>query len=157
MWLTQFGGIIKTIIKGGAKNNVQGLDLFDECNLLYNQSRTTHLHALTEVEIIKRHKEIRSNYLKVLCLTYFSELIVKLVEVDTPIPEFHEVYKLSLNYLREHEVSTQFVQRFEQKIVKMMGLYDGKDSKSVLIRQAGVLKSYDLLNKELNGKQTLKI
>ena len=153
-WFAKERGIVKTIVKGGARRNFK-MDLFQECRLAYRRSRSTHLHALAEAELLDPHSHVRKCYLKTLCLTYFFELVNKSAEPDTPIQNFYETFHRALVYLRENDVSERLVQRYERRVLKNMGLDDGQSSPRLLFEHGGVPKSYDLLKRELRRSPRL--
>jgi DNA repair protein RecO (recombination protein O) len=124
-WLTRERGVLKTMAKGARrpKNRFSGkLDLFYRAIGGVKNSRKSLLHTLTDVELMDQNAILRESYAKIFCLSYFMELIHCLVEPDTPIPEDFHLFELALEYLKAHEPSRLFVDRFEIKLSELHGL-----------------------------------
>lgn len=152
-WLTQHHGLIRTMAKGVLKSKKNpSLDLFYQATFSFRKARTGHLHTLGSVDILNMHSHLRSSYAHFVCASYFFELIRSTVEEEAPVLEVYELMEKALDYLTHHPPTTLLVERFERRLLKLLGYGDLSESKWK--SQLGIrpLKSYTLLQKELSHR-----
>ncbi len=124
-WCSAEGGLFKTVAKGALrpKSAFAGrLDLFVTCEVDYVRSLKSDLHALKEAHLTEPRVGIRASYLRVLTGTYFCKLVEMVVEKETPLEGIHNLLKLSLDYLQNHDPAIKLLQRFENKLCEELGL-----------------------------------
>ena len=124
-WLTKGHGIIRTLAKGAnrSKNPSFGvLDLFYQCQLSYRLSSKSGLATLIHSNLVRNHGQFLSTYPKQLSALYCFEVIEVLVEKQTPVEEYYQLYLQALEYLETHETSWKLIERFERKALDFAGL-----------------------------------
>lgn len=124
-WCSAEQGLFKTVAKGALrpKSPFTGrLDLFATCEVVFLRSHKSDLHTLKEVHLNNARLHLRNSYARVLAATYFSRLIEMVAERESPLDGLHELLRLSLDYLEEHEPGAKLVQRYESKLCEELGL-----------------------------------
>ena len=124
-WLTRQHGKVKTIAKGALRPKspfLGKLDLFFQCELLWNQSRRADLHVLREVKVLEAFARIRRTYLQTLAASYFVELIDEATEPEHPVPDLYELLFRALNYLNQRLPDARGVLFFERELCKCLGV-----------------------------------
>lgn len=125
-WLTNEFGRIAVVAKGARrdKSPFRGkLDLFYEGELGFRRSRTSELHALTEVTLHGTHPELRANYDLLQQACYAVELLELTTESETPLPEQYELLTGFLSYLsRSSAAESKNVLALELKLLSLSGL-----------------------------------
>lgn len=141
-WLTLDNGILQTMAKGvNRKNSSLGIiDLFYECDLTLKLSLKSGLHALIHTRLIHNHGQALSSYAKQLTALYCYEVIEILVEKQTPIPEYYQLYLQALVYLKTHDTSWKLIERFERKALSFSGFNQPSISLN-LLRQTSYHRS----------------
>ena len=130
-WFTERHGVISTLAKGARrpKQKLQGkTDLFYQATLTYRPAKensSSHLHHLKEIEIISQHNHIKKSYQNLLAATAYYELISHLVEHNTPIPEFYDLFNKAIHYLSRKPPSPKILHRYERRLYQLLGLDDG--------------------------------
>jgi DNA repair protein RecO len=135
-WCSQEAGLFKTVAKGALqpKSAFAGrLDLFVTCEVVLARSPKTDLHTLREVHLTNPRLQLRGSYLRVLAATYFCKLVDLVVEKETPLGSIHELLRLSLDYLVDHEPSNRLIQRFESRLCSELGLGDSQQGAAALL------------------------
>jgi recombinational DNA repair protein (RecF pathway) len=94
------------------------------------------LHLLKEVSVEHDNRELAASYVNLLAATYFGEVIELLAEPQTPIPEIHDLFRKALAYLREKPASPLLVERYERRLLGILGLNHGEKSLEQLRRHA---------------------
>ncbi|MEM1158767.1 MAG: DNA repair protein RecO [Verrucomicrobiota bacterium] len=124
-WITDGQGIIQVLIRGIRKprqKNFDTVDLLNQSNLIYSTNRRSHLHTAREIKCIQPHREIATDYTKLLACTYCYEVSAMLVEPDTPIQDIYQLYLKAIDYLATHDVSLELIERFECRLMILLGL-----------------------------------
>ncbi|MEZ0275126.1 MAG: DNA repair protein RecO [Roseimicrobium sp.] len=135
-WCSQESGLFKTVARGALqpKSAFAGrLDLFVTCEVVWVRSPKTDLHTLREVHLTNPRLQLRGSYLRVLAATYFCKLVDLVAEKETPLGSLHELLKLSLDYLVDHEPSNRLIQRFESRLCSELGLGDSQEGAAALL------------------------
>jgi DNA repair protein RecO (recombination protein O) len=153
-WLTEQHGLIRTLAKGAArpKQSFYGkTDIFLQGRVCWIPSSRSQLHVLKEVSIEHVNRELARSYTSLLAATYFGEVIELLAEPQTPIPEIYDLFNKALGYLQEKPASELLVERFERKLLDILGLNHGEKSIEQLRRHAypHQPKTYRQLKEEL--------
>lgn len=125
VWLTRHHGILRTLAKGSIRRKsaqLPPLDIFIEAELTFTLSRTSHLHTLREATVITPHLALRQDYLKVCTVSYFFELITRLVEQESNILPIHDLFLQAVRHLEDHPVTPRLIERFEIRLAMELGL-----------------------------------
>jgi len=124
-WCSAECGLFKTVAKGALRPKspfIGRLDLFVSCEVVFVRSRKSDLHMLKEVHLNEPRLALRGTYARVLAASYFGELIELIAERETPLPEAHELLRLSLDYLTGHDPSEKLILRFENRLCETLGM-----------------------------------
>jgi DNA repair protein RecO (recombination protein O) len=124
-WLTRGHGIVRTLAKGISRQKQLSfgtLDLFYQCQLSYRLSQKSDLATLRHSHLIKNYAPLLCTYPKQLSALYCYEVIEALVEKQTPIEDYYQLYQQALEYLETHEASWKLIERFERKALDLAGL-----------------------------------
>lgn len=153
--LTREFGIVRCMAKGALRPGqplAGRLDLFHEGVLVFRPARQSSLHTLVEFDVENHHASLRQDYTRVLCLTYFYDLLARTLESDVPAGDFFETFRLAVEYLDTREVSLRFIERYERRVMACLGIDDGRVPTRVLLEQAGsgLPESYRLLREEMD-------
>ena len=126
-WCTKEQGILKTVAKGARRPKSQfsgKLDLFFEAEFEIIRSKKTDLHSLREMQILRTRASLRKSYLKTLSASYFTELINKVSESDSPINSLYKLLYRGLNYLEENEPKLLAIHHYEKEMSKILGIFN---------------------------------
>jgi DNA repair protein RecO (recombination protein O) len=154
-WLTEQHGLIRTLAKGAAKPKQAfygKTDIFLQGRVCWIPSSHSQLHVLKEISIEHANRELTQSYASLLTATYFGEIIELLAESQTPIPDIYDLFGKALGYLQEKPASNLLVERFERKLLGILGLNHGEKSIGQLRCHAYPRqpKTYHRLMKELD-------
>lgn len=154
-WLTRDHGLLKTMAKGALRPKQAFFgktDLFYECDFTFRKSPRAQISTLLEISLTDLHSGSRTDYIKILALNYFGELITSLAEGEAPVPELHELFSKAIRHLQDHDLSRKLVERFERRTFQSLGLDDGTTPLATLRDKwlSSRAKSYGLLQRELN-------
>ena len=125
LWCTQKEGLIKTVARGARsqKGSFKGeLDLFFESRIQWKRRDLSDLHILTEAELLDAKLGIRQSYSSLLVAGYFSALLEKCVEPQTPIEEWFNLLKRGIDYLKANSPTKQAIKHFEWEVAKLLGV-----------------------------------
>ncbi|MDR2462495.1 MAG: DNA repair protein RecO [Verrucomicrobiales bacterium] len=159
-WLTERHGLVRTLAKGAAKPR-QPLygrtDVFSQGRVCWAPSARSQLHILREVTVEQANRELAKSYASLLAATYFGEVIELLVEPQHPEPEIFDLFRKALGYLRERPASALLVERFERKLLGILGLNHSGQAIEQLRRHAYPRqpKTYRRLKHELTHSPTI--
>lgn len=100
------------------------LDLFFSCELEAHPSKKGDLHILKEL-VVERHRlALRKTYLQTLAAAYFTKLIDRVVEPESPIPEIADLLERGLDYLEENEANRNAMFHFEKQLAGFLGIIE---------------------------------
>ncbi|MDR1192478.1 MAG: DNA repair protein RecO [Verrucomicrobiales bacterium] len=155
-WLTERHGLVRTLAKGAAKPRqpLHGrTDVFSQGRVCWIPSAWSQLHILKEVTVEHANRGLAKSYASLLTATYFCEVIELLVEPQHPVPEIYGLYHQALRYLQEKPASPLLVERFERKLLDLLGLNHGDKPIEQLRRHAYPRqpRTYQRLKDELAG------
>lgn len=124
-WLTSDFGRVATVAKGARrpKSPFRGkLDLFHCAQLLYQRSQRSDLHNLREVNVENYYLPLRQDLAALEQASFFTRLIERSTEIETPIQEIYDLLSQALNHIVTHppEPLAQFA--FEIKLLAELGL-----------------------------------
>ena len=130
-WLTPALGRLATVAKGALRPHspFRGkLDLFYSADFSFTRSQRSDLHNLREVSLRNIHPLLRTElgYLQQAC--YFTELIEKLTETETPLAEIHSLLEEALASLPGQASAPASVFAFELKLLELLGLFPDLDA-----------------------------
>jgi len=123
-WLTPNLGRLVTVAKGARKpkSPFQGkLDLFYACDFSFARSKRSDLHTLREVVARDRHERLRHDLGWIQQASYAAALIEQTTEIETPLPEIHELFASLLDFLPHHPPKPRTVFAFELKLLRELG------------------------------------
>ena len=138
-WLTEQHGLIRTLAKGAAKpkQTFYGkTDIFLQGRVCWIPSARSQLHILKEVSIEHANRDLAKSYANLLTATYFCEVIELLVEIQTPIPEIYALFDKAIRYLQTKDASWLLVERFERKLLAILGFNHDEKNIEQLRRHA---------------------
>lgn len=135
-WITREHGILRLMIKGvrtaapvgksgkprRSGTGGSGADLLSRAEISFQRSTRSQLHSLRELKILRSHRAVATDYTKQLACFYAFEVIAQLVEPDTAIPEPFECFSRLVDYLESHAVSVELIERFERRLLGLLGL-----------------------------------
>jgi DNA repair protein RecO (recombination protein O) len=124
-WLTIDLGRITTVAKGGRRprSPFHGkLDLFYEADFSFARSRKSELHTLREVVLRDAHSKLREDFHRIQQASYCAAFIEQATEVETPLPEVHEMFTSVVQHLTERAPSPNTMFAFELKMLGELGL-----------------------------------
>lgn len=129
-WCTEEWGLMKTVAKGarGAKSAYAGkLDLFVEAEFdwMRSRSQTSELHTLREIRVLNLRQGLRGDYARTVLGAYFGELIERAVEMESEVPEIHDLLKRGLDFLAEGGECHRALPFFEKELAGFLGV--GRD------------------------------
>jgi DNA repair protein RecO (recombination protein O) len=124
-WCSDDRGLIKTVAKGALrpKSPFAGrLDLFLSADLAFTESRRSDLHTLRETAVTRHRFGLRESWRRVLAASYCVQLIERVAERDTPIPELFDLLTRALDYLESHDPDLRAILHFERELARALGL-----------------------------------
>jgi DNA repair protein RecO (recombination protein O) len=125
-WITAETGRIDTIAKGARRPKspfLGRLDLFFEADISFQRSRRSDLHLLKEAILVQTHPALREDMGRLNAAAYFSLLLERTTESDTPLPEFYSLMRESLERLEQAPLNVPLlVCAFELKLLSALGL-----------------------------------
>lgn len=124
-WCSDQKGLIKTAAKGALRPSSPfsgKLDLFFEAELIYIPSKSSDLHTLKEVSVLRPREGIRRSYAATLAAAYFVRWIELVAERETPVPELAALLRRALDYLGEKPPTRKAVCHFESELARLCGL-----------------------------------
>jgi DNA repair protein RecO (recombination protein O) len=124
-WLTPDLGRLSTVAKGARrpKSSFRGqLDVFFSAEFSFQRSRRSELHTLREIKLLETYDSFRTHLEALEQAAYAVALIEQNTEVETPVPEIHELFQGFIRYLTKAEISDANVLAFELKFLEIQGL-----------------------------------
>lgn len=124
-WLTAEHGRIATVARGARrpKSPLRGkLDLFLEADLSFQRSRASDLHSLREVRLRSLHGTLREDLNRVRQASYAVQLIERVTETDSPLPEIFSLFNGFIVWLGKSRPAPEGVLAFEAKLLESQGL-----------------------------------
>ena len=132
-WITAEHGRFGTLAKGIRKpkgGHAAPVDLLFAGTLGFVRSSRSHLHTFREFVPVERHERLRTDYAKLVQVAYAVALLERATEEDTPIPEFHALFRSWLTALETQPHQPRMVLAFEARLLVEMGL-DPRGAESV--------------------------
>lgn len=137
-WLSPELGRFKTVAKGALRprNPLGGvLDLFHQCEIQFQRSRSSELHALREAVLLQSFPGVRTAVGRVAFAAYAVDLIERTTEKETPVPEIYDLFERALRYLSDRPATQRAVYHFEAELARVLGISEpGSPAKAVLER-----------------------
>ena len=127
IWFTKEHGKVKTVARGALKSGgpfAGLLELFSAAEIGFKLNKKSDLHVLQEVIPSSLQSTTASNYLTLLCLSYFAELCDSLTEPMHAVPEIFELLKRAFSFLQQQKPTQRAVFHFEKELAKALGIYD---------------------------------
>ncbi|MFI0348396.1 MAG: DNA repair protein RecO [Chthoniobacterales bacterium] len=127
VWFTTEYGKIKTTARGALQSNgafAGRLELFSTAEIGFKLSKKNDLHFLQEVISPSLQPRVASNYLTLLCASYFAELCDLLTESMHAVPEIFGLLRRAFYFLQEQKPTQKAVDHFEKEFAKILGIYD---------------------------------
>jgi DNA repair protein RecO (recombination protein O) len=124
-WLTRDFGRLSTVAKGARRPKspfVGKLDLFYLADVTFNRSLRSELHTLREVRVLEYHQRLRHDLGALRRAAYFTQLVERATEAETPVPTVFELTKHVLSTLVQPHQRAIIVFAFEMKLLVELGL-----------------------------------
>lgn len=124
-WLTPEFGRISTAARGARRQKsafAGKLDLFYEADFSFTRSQRSDLHALREAQLRNAHLGLRRDIGALQQAGYCAALIEQTTEIDTPIPEVHQLFAEFLDWVSLQPPKPRNVFAFELKLLRILGL-----------------------------------
>jgi DNA repair protein RecO (recombination protein O) len=125
-WLTQAHGRLKTAAKGARRPRspfAGKLDLFFLGDISYAHSRSSDLHALREVVLLRPFGGLRADFLRAELAAYFVELLELVTEPEQPVPELFDLLLRALGYLDTGRPTRRALVHFEAELARLLGIH----------------------------------
>jgi DNA repair protein RecO (recombination protein O) len=132
-WFGQETGKVKAIAKGALRPGsafAGKIDLFFRCDLTISRSRKSEIHTLRELVVVESFLSIRTDYLRMLTASYFTELVEEATELEHPEPEIFDLLGRSLNYLERERPNLRAIVFFEAELARLLGIQMAKQTES---------------------------
>jgi DNA repair protein RecO (recombination protein O) len=132
-WFGQETGKIKAIAKGALRSGsafAGKIDLFFRCDLTISRSRKSEIHTLRELVVVESFLSIRTDYLRTLTASYFTELVEEATELEHPEPEIFDLLGRGLNYLGRERPNLRAIVFFEAELARFLGMQMAKQTES---------------------------
>jgi DNA repair protein RecO (recombination protein O) len=126
-WCTCDHGIVRTVAKGAMrpKSPFAGkLDLFYAAEIGFIPNRKSDLHTLRDVHVSSHRAGLQRGYAHLASASYFGQIILLVVEPDTPIGPLYELLEKALDYLNGEASPPprRAILRFEQRVAEYLGI-----------------------------------
>jgi len=124
-WLTQDQGKLKTMAKGARrpKSKFAGVvDLFFRCEIQFQRSRQSEIHALTEVSLLDPHENLRFDYARLAVAGYFVELLDLVTEPEHSAADLYDLLLRALSYLNRTGADRRALLHFESELARLLGI-----------------------------------
>lgn len=125
-WLTWNHGRLATIAKGARRPRSPlfgRIDLFLRADLTFRHSRRSTLHTLTELNVTTRLSRFRDDIDSVRLGAYWTKLIERLTEPDTPLDDVASLYWEALQTIDRLGPSPRLQYLFETQLLFQLGHY----------------------------------
>ncbi len=135
VWCTPLG-LVKTVAKGAKKPKSPffgQLDLFFDCEISWSESKSSDLHSLKSALMLNSRLGLRSHYNKLRTASYYSKLLLSVLEPDLPCPEAHNLLERALLYLEQNVPKPVALTHFEKELAKIQGIYTPSISAHILL------------------------
>ena len=124
-WLAPELGRLKTVAKGALRprNRLGGvLDLFHQCEIQFQLSRSGDLHTLREAVLVESFPGVRTEFTRVGMASYAVELIERATEKEAPVPEIFELLQRALRFLHARPATQKAVRHLEAELARLLGI-----------------------------------
>ena len=125
-WCTERHGIVRTAARGARKpgSELAGrLDLFHECELLFEPSTTGDLHSLKNAALLDARLPLRRDLVKLRLAGYMARLIMDTVESGEQDAEWHRLISGALDYTAQNPPTPAILTHFEKRLATLHGVY----------------------------------
>lgn len=126
IWITDHHGKIKTSARGALqpKSPLRGtLDLFFDCEIAFELSRSGDLHTLREAALRQPFDQLGTRYANLATAAYFGDLTDLATESSTPAEGVFDLLSRAVNFLRENPASLRAVVHFESSLCQILGIH----------------------------------
>ena len=125
-WCTREHGILRTAARGARKpgSELAGrLDLFHECELLFDLSATGDLHPLKSAALLDARLPLRQDLTKLRLAGYMAQLVMATVEGGEQDAEWHRLISGALDYVAANTPRLAVLTHFEKRLATLHGIY----------------------------------
>jgi DNA repair protein RecO (recombination protein O) len=125
-WLTPSLGRISTVAKGALRpaSPFRGkLDLFYSADFTFSRNLRSELHNLREVGLREVHAQLRTDLRFLQQASYFTHLVEKSTETETPLLEIYSLFDQALLFLPRQTSAPKTVFAFELKLLDLLGVF----------------------------------
>ena len=125
-WCTAGHGIVRTAARSARKpgSELAGrLDLFHECELLFDLSSTGDLHPLKSAALLDARLPLRQDLAKLRLAGYMAQLMMATVEGGEQDAEWHRLISGALDYVAANPLREAILTHFEKRLATLHGVY----------------------------------
>ena len=125
-WCTERHGIVRTAARGARKpgSELSGrLDLFHECELLFDLSSTGDLHPLKNAALLNARLPLRQDLTRLRLAGYMAQLMMATVEGGEQDAEWHRLISGALDYVAANPLREAILTHFEKRLATLHGIY----------------------------------
>ena len=125
-WCTEGHGIVRTAARSARKpgSELSGrLDLFHECELLFELSSTGDLHPLKSAALLDARLPLRQDLTKLRLAGYMAQLMMCTVEGGEHDAEWHRLIAGALDYTAQNPPRAAILTHFEKRLAGLHGVY----------------------------------
>lgn len=125
-WCTEGHGIVRTAARSARKpgSELSGrLDLFHECELLFEHSATGDLHPLKNAALLDARLPLRQDFTKLRLAGYMAQLMMSTVEAGEQDAEWHRLIAGALDYTAQNTPRPAILTHFEKRLAALHGIY----------------------------------
>ena len=137
-WCTAEHGIVRTVARSVLKpgSELSGVvDLFHECEVVYRTPAHGDLCTLASADLITPRLPLRGDLTKLRLASYMCRLLLSTVEAGAEDAHWHTLISSALDYTSESVPRVEILQRFEQRLAELHGLYSSQvPAHSALLR-----------------------
>lgn len=126
-WVTDAFGTVRTSARGALRPNSPfsgKADLFHRAEISFTVSKSTSLHSLREISLLKPFDASSANYATIAMASYFAELSTAVSPPMQPAPDLHDLLDRALDHLAKTQPSRRAFDHFEKETARILGILD---------------------------------
>lgn len=126
-WMTDTFGTLKTSARGALRAGspfAGKVDLFHNAEITFTLSRSSSLHSLREISLLKPFDAPRATYQTVALASYFSELCAAVAPPMQPAHDLHSLLARALTHLASSPPTRKAFDHFEKETARLLGILD---------------------------------
>jgi DNA repair protein RecO (recombination protein O) len=126
-WVTDAFGTLRTSARGALRPNSAfsgKADLFHRAEISFSVSKTTSLHSLREISLMKPFDAPSASYATIAMASYFAELSAAVSPPMQPAPDLHGLLDRALDHLEKNQPTRRVFDHFEKETARILGVLD---------------------------------